>query len=50
MFRGEREYPFLRHGAFDVVVLNDHVLLEDLDGKHLEKTRGDNHMFDKHVV
>ena len=32
---GEREHPLLDHGALDVVVLDDDVLLEDLDGVQL---------------
>ena len=32
---GQCQYPFLGHGTVDVVVLNDHVLLENLDGEQL---------------
>ena len=31
----QRQHPFLGHGAFDVVVLNNDVLLQDLDGVQL---------------
>jgi hypothetical protein len=32
--------PLLRHGALDVVVLNDDVLLQNLDGEHLNVKGG----------
>ena len=35
MVGGEGEDPLLGHGALDVVVLHDHVLLQDLDRVHL---------------
>ena len=31
----ERQDPLLGHSALDVVVLHDHVLLQDLDGVHI---------------
>ena len=31
----QRQHPFFGHGAFDVVVLNNDVLLQDLDGVQL---------------
>uniref|UniRef100_A0A182MDE0 Uncharacterized protein n=1 Tax=Anopheles culicifacies TaxID=139723 RepID=A0A182MDE0_9DIPT len=35
MFGGQRQYAFLRHRAIHVVVLQDHVLFQHLDGVHL---------------
>ena len=35
MVRREGQDPLLGHGALDVVVLHDHVLLQDLDGEDL---------------
>lgn len=32
---GQRQDPFLRHGAVDVVVLQDHVFFQDFDGVNL---------------
>jgi hypothetical protein len=36
MVGGQGQDPLFRHGALDVVVLNDHVLLQDLDGEDLK--------------
>lgn len=32
VFPGQRQNPLLRHGAVHVVVLQDHVFLQDFDG------------------
>ncbi len=33
----EGQDPLLRHGALHVIVLNDNVFLEDLNGEHLKQ-------------
>lgn len=46
MLGGQCQDPLLRHGALDIVILQDHVLLEDLDGVHLFGTLqfGEHHL------
>lgn len=49
---GQRQDPFLRHGAVDVVVLQDHVLLQHLDGVHLVGALQlrQHHLLTRHII
>ena len=54
-FAGQRQDPLLDHGALDVVVLNDDVLLQDLDCIELIRSLplGKHHLYgkkDQHIV
>lgn len=49
---GQGQDPFLRHGAVDVVVLQDHVLLQNLDGVHLVGALQlrQHHLLTRHII
>lgn len=49
---GQRQDPLLRHGAVDVVVLQDHVLLQHLDGVHLVGALQlrQHHLLTRHII
>ena len=39
MVRGESQDPLLSHGALNVVILDDDILLQDFDGEDLQKLK-----------